>query len=147
MSIREQMGEDLKQAMRDRDQLRMDTIRSVRSAVTNREVESGKDLDDDGVLAVIRSLVKQRVDAAQQYEAGGRTDLADTERKEQSILEAYLPAAPDEATVERVVREVIQAVGAQGMKDMGRVMKESRAKLGPAADGKLVSGVVKRLLA
>ena len=96
---------------------------------------------------MIRSLVKQRVDAAQQYEAGGRTDLADTERKEQSILEAYLPAAPDEATVERVVREVIQAVGAQGMKDMGRVMKESRAKLGPAADGKLVSGVVKRLLA
>ena len=147
MSIREQMGEDLKQAMRDRDQLRMDTIRSVRSAVTNREVESGKTLDDDGVLAVIRSLVKQRVDAAQQYEAGGRTDLADTDRKEQFLLEAYLPAAPDEATVERVVREVIQAVGAQGMKDMGRVMKESRAKLGPAADGKLVSGVVKRLLA
>jgi uncharacterized protein YqeY len=91
--------------------------------------------------------VKQRGDSIEQYTAAGRSDLAEKEAAEREILESYLPAAPDAAEVERVVREVIGAVGAQGPKDMGRVMKPALARLGPSADGKVVSQTVKRLLA
>jgi len=146
MSLREKLSEDLKDAMRAKDRLRMETIRSVRSGVLNREVEKGSDLDDAETLQVIRSLVKQREDAIAQYDAGGRKDLADDERREKEILEAYLPAAPDRATIEAAVDAVIGELGASSMKDMGRVMKEAVARLGPTAPGKDVSAVVKQKL-
>ena len=89
------------------DALRLETIRSVRGAVRNREIEDGSELDDGGIERVIRSLVKQRTDAIEQYGAAGRSDLVDKETSERDILLAYLPAAPDAADVERVVAEVI----------------------------------------
>lgn len=147
MGLKEQLAEDLKDAMRAKDRVRMDTIRSVRSGVLNREVEKGADLDDTETLQVIRSLVKQREDAITQYEEGGRKDLADTERAEKAILEAYLPAAPDRASIEAAVTRVISELGASSMKDMGRVMKEAMAQLGPTASGKDVSAIVKQKLA
>jgi uncharacterized protein YqeY len=146
MSLRETLDADMKEAMKSRDSLRRETIRGVRGAIRNKEIEIGETLDDDGILRVIRTLVKQRADSVEQYEAGGRADLAQKEAAEKAILESYLPAAPDAAEVEKVVREVIAEVGAESPKDMGRVMKSALARLGPAADGKAVSQTVKRLL-
>ena len=146
MNLGERLTADLKDAMKSRDRVRRETIRGVRGAVRNREIEVGEALDDGGITRVIRSLVKQREDAIELYRAGGRPELAEKEASEQAILESYLPAAPSEEDVERVVREVIAETGAQGPKDMGRVMKPALERLGPAAAGKLVSQVVRRLL-
>ncbi|MEE2679169.1 MAG: GatB/YqeY domain-containing protein [Myxococcota bacterium] len=146
MSLAERLEADMKAALRERDKVRLETIRGVRGAVRNREIETGGSLDDDGVLRVLRSLVKQRVDAIEQYRAGGREDLAEKESREREVLEAYLPAAPAAGDVERVVREVIAEVGAESPRDMGRVMKPALERLGGAADGKQVSEVVRRLL-
>ena len=146
MSLRETLDADLKEAMKSRDSLRRETIRGVRGAIRNKEIEVGDALDDDAILRLIRTLVKQRVDSIEQYQAGGRAELAEKEAAEKAILESYLPAAPDAAEVEKVVREVIAEVGAEGPKDLGRVMKPALARLGPAADGKVVSQTVRRLL-
>jgi uncharacterized protein YqeY len=146
MNLYEKLDGDMKEAMKSRDSLRRETIRGVRGAIRNKEIEIGETLDDDGILRLIRTLVKQRADSIEQYEAGGRAELAEKEAAEKAILESYLPAAPDAAEVEKVVREVIAEVGAEGPKDMGRVMKPALARLGPAADGKAVSQTVRRLL-
>ena len=147
MSLRARLDTDMKDAMKSRDALRLETIRSVRGAVRNREIEDGSELDDGGIERVIRSLVKQRTDAIEQYGAAGRSDLVDKETSERDILLAYLPAAPDAADVERVVAEVIAEGGATGPRDMGKVMRPVLERLGAAADGKRVSEAVKRLLA
>jgi len=147
MSLAKRLDSDLKEAMKSRDSVRRETIRGIRGAIRNREIERGHALDDDGIMQLIRSLVKQRGDSIEQYGAAGRADLVEKESAEKAILESYLPAAPDAAEVERVVREVIAEVGASEPRDMGRVMKPALARLGPAADGKLVSQTVKRLLA
>jgi uncharacterized protein YqeY len=147
MNLIAKLEADLKEAMKSRDPVRRETIRSIRGAIRNREIECGEALDDDSVMQLIRSLVKQRIDSIEQYAAAGRNELAQKEASEKAILESYLPAAPAAAEVERVVREVIASVGAVGPKDIGRVMKPALARLGPAADGKLVSQTVKRLLA
>ncbi|MEE2678903.1 MAG: GatB/YqeY domain-containing protein [Myxococcota bacterium] len=146
MNLGERLEADMKAAMRERDKVRLETIRGVRGAVRNREIEAGGSLDDDGIVRVLRSLVKQRVDAIEQFRAGGREDLAEKESREREILEAYLPAAPDAGDVERVVREVIAEVGAESPRDMGRVMKPALERLGGGADGKQVSETVRRLL-
>jgi hypothetical protein len=147
MNLGERLEADMKAALRDRDKVRLETIRGVRGAVRNREIDAGERLDDAGIVRVLRSLVKQRVDSIEQYRAGGREDLAEKESLEKRVLEAYLPAAPDAGEVERVVREVIAEVGAESPRDMGRVMKPALERLGGAADGKHVSGLVRRLLA
>jgi uncharacterized protein YqeY len=146
MDIRERLQADLKEAMRAKDTVRLETVRGVRAAVLNREVELGHELDDAGIAQVIRGLVKQRAESIEQYASGGRDDLAERETREKLILEAYLPAAPDAAAVDATVQAVIGELGASGMKDMGAVMKAALARLGPAADGKLVSEHVKRAL-
>jgi uncharacterized protein YqeY len=147
MSLRERLESDMKEALKARDRLRLETIRGARGAIRNREIDQGDELDEAGIVAVLRALLKQRVDSIEQYRAGGREDLAEKEAAEKGVLEAYLPAAPDQAAVEKVVREVIEASGASSPRDMGKVMKPSLERLGPAADGKLVSQVVRRLLA
>jgi uncharacterized protein YqeY len=147
MTLREKLEADMKQAMRSRDSLRLLTIRGVRGAVRNKEIEVGETLDEDGILRVIRGLVKQRADSIEQFQNAGRQDLVEKEGIERAVLESYLPAAPDPAETERVIREVIAEVGAQGPRDMGRVMKPALERLGPAADGKLVSQLARRLLA
>ena len=144
--LRARLDADMKEALRGRESIRLETIRGVRGAIRNREIEAGEELDDDGIVRVIRGLVKQRADAIEQFRKGGRDELADKEEAEQAVLLGYLPAAPDEAEVERVVREAIAEVGAESPRDMGRVMKPALERLGPAADGKQVSQMVKRLL-
>jgi len=146
VSLRSRLDADMKEAMKSRDAIRLETIRGARGAIRNKEIEVGGELDDDGILKVLRSLVKQRNDSIEQYQAAGRDDLAEKERAERAVLEAYLPAAPSAADVERVVAAVIAEVGATSPKDMGRVMKPALERLGGAADGKLVSETAKRLL-
>jgi uncharacterized protein YqeY len=146
MTIREQVQVDLKDAMRAKDEIRLETIRAVRAAMLQREVELGRDVDDAESLALIRGLVKQRVESITMYESGGRKDLVDRETRIKALLEAYLPAAPDAAAIEAAVRTVIAELGASSMKDMGAVMKGVSARLGAGADGKLVSAQVKAAL-
>ena len=147
MNLRERLEADMKAALKARETLRLETIRGARGAIRNREIERGEELDEAGIAAVLRSLVKQRLDSIEQFRAGGREELAEKEAAEKAVLEAYLPAAPDEAAVERVVREVIAEVAASGPGELGKVMKPALERLGPAADGKLVSQVARRLLA
>ena len=146
MALRERLEADLKQAMKGGDALRRETIRGVRGAIRNREIEVGGTLDDDGILRVIRALVKQRAESIEQYRAGGRDDLVRKETAERELLEAYLPAAPDAAAVERAVRELIAELGASGPRDVGRVMRPALERLGAAVDGKLVNETARRLL-
>jgi uncharacterized protein YqeY len=147
MGLLEQLDGDLKSAMKSGDAIRRETIRGIRGAIRNKEIETGEPLGDEGILRIIRALVKQRSESIAQYESAGRSELVAKETAEKALLEAYLPAAPDAAAVEAVVREVIAEVAAAGPRDMGRVMKPALDRLGPAADGKLVSETVKRLLA
>lgn len=147
MTLREQLDADMKAAMKAREATRLASVRAVRGAVRNKEIETGEALDEDGILRVIRALVKQRSESIEQYRAAGRDELADQESEERSVLEAYLPAAPDAAEIDRVVREVIGEVAAEGPRDMGKVMGPALERLGPAADGKQVSARVRELLA
>jgi uncharacterized protein YqeY len=147
MGLKDQLDGDLKDAMRARERLRVETIRSIRGAIKNKEIETGGELAEEDALRVVRTLVKQREEAIERYREAGREDLADKETAERAILAGYLPAAPDEAAIEATVRAVIDETGASSPREMGRVMKESLARLGPAADGKLVSQTAKKLLA
>jgi uncharacterized protein YqeY len=145
MSVKAKLAEDLKDAMRAKDSVRLDAIRSIRAAVTQREVDGQRELADDAVFELIRGLRKQRVESIEQYRAGGREDLAAKEEREKELLESYLPQGPDLATVESTLRGVIAEVGATSPKDMGKVMQVAKAKL-VGVDGKLLSDTVKRLL-
>jgi uncharacterized protein YqeY len=145
MSIKAKLAEDLKAAMRAKDAVLLDTIRSVRAAITQREVDGGKDLDDEAVFTLIRGLRKQRVESIEQYKAGGRDDLVAQEEREKQLLEAYLPAAPTKDSIEAAVRAVIAELGASSIKDMGRVVQATKARLS-GVDGKQLSDVVRALL-
>lgn len=146
MSLRDRLAADLKAAMKSGDTVSRETIRGARGAIRNKEIEVGEPLDDEGIVRVLRSLVKQRTDSIEQYRGAGRDDLADKETAEKAVLESYLPAAPDAGEVERVVAAVIAEVGATGPRDLGKVMKPALERLGAAADGKLVSESARKLL-
>ena len=149
MSLRAQLDADLKEAMKARDQVRVDTIRGVKSAVKYKEVEGGeaKSLDDAAIVKVVAGLVKQRRDSIEQFRAAGRTELADKEQRELELLQQYLPQQLSEAEIEALVAQVIAEVGASSPKDMGAVMKVLQPKVAGRADGRVVSETVKRKLA
>lgn len=146
MNIRDQLQSDLKDAMRAKDEIRLETVRAVRAAVLNREVELARPAEDAEILQLIRGLVKQRGESITMFESGGRQDLVEREARGKQLLEAYLPAAPDAGAVTATVRAVIAELGAGSMKDMGAVMKEASARLGAGTDGKLLSSEVKAAL-
>lgn len=131
--------------MRAKDQVRLDTVRAVKGAITQKEADDGKDLTEEEIQALIRTLRKQRNEAIAEYEKAGRAELAEKEAREKELLEAYLPAAPDAAAMEAAVKAAIEEVGASSMRDMGKVMQAVKAKL-PAADGKELSALVKAAL-
>jgi uncharacterized protein YqeY len=148
MSLATDISAALTDAMRNRDTVRLSALRMLKAAIMNREVEKGRALDDGEARQVVNSLVKQRRDSIEQFLKGGRQDLADTESAEITVLEAYLPAAADTATIERAVREAIAETGATSIKDMGAVMKATLARLaGQTVDGKAVNELVKKTLA
>jgi uncharacterized protein YqeY len=147
MSLHDRLTQDLKLAMKSRDQLRMDVIRMIKAAVQYKEVELKQDLDDAGMSRIMTTLIKQRKEAAEQFEKGNRQDLATKERQEISIIESYLPAAVSADELARIVAEVIAESGATSIKDMGLVMKSVMARLaGQSVDGKVVSDLVKTAL-
>ena len=145
-SLKERLDQDMKSAMREKAQLKLDTIRMLKSAIKYREIELMKPLDDAGIGGVIASEIKRRRDSVEQYKAGNRQDLADKEQKEIEILQAYQPQQLGEAEVKAKVEEAVKKVGAQGMKDMGAVMKALLPEVQGRADGKLVSDLVKARL-
>jgi hypothetical protein len=147
MEIREQLMADVKDAMRAKDQLKLNTLRFLQAAVKNREIELRPNpITSDEVMGVLRKLVKQRKESIEQYQAGNRQDLADQEAAELKVLETYLPAQMGKEQVEKVVTEVIAALGAKTVKDMGPVMKEVIARTAGTADNKTVSEVIKSKL-
>ncbi len=147
MEIREQIMADVKDAMRSKDQLKLNTLRFLQSAVKNREIElRPNSITSDEVMGVIKKLVKQRKESIEQYQNGGRQDLADQEAAELKVLEGYLPAQMGREQIEKVVTEVIASLSAKTVKDMGPVMKEVIARTAGAADNKTVSEVIKSKL-
>jgi len=147
MSLRDRLTEDLKLAMKARDQLRMDVIRMIKAAVLNKEVEMKKDLDDAEMSRIMTTMIKQRKESVEQYEKGQRAELAAKERQEISIIEAYLPKALSPEELDRTVDAVIRETSATSAKDMGAVMKAVMAKLaGQPVDGKHVSDLVRSKL-
>src|SRR2546421_9592216 len=147
MSLKQQIISDMTSAMKAKDAARTSTLRMVKAAITNREKEGGGDISDEDVLKLLRSQVKQRRDSVEQYQKGGRQDLADKEQVEITIIEAYLPQAASQEEVDQAVAAAITDVNASSMKDMGGVMKAAMAKLaGKNADGKMVSETVKAKL-
>ncbi len=146
MSIKESLKSDLVTAMKARDELRLSTLRLITSAIKNKEIDERKELDDDGVLAVLNTAAKQRRDSIEQYEKGGRIDLADKEKAELVIIQGYLPQQLSKDEVAAIIKETVAETGAAGAKDMGKVMKALMPKVKGKADGKLVNELVKELL-
>jgi uncharacterized protein YqeY len=147
-TLLEQVTHDIADAMRQKDQTSLGPLRMLKAALMNREVEKKKALDDAESIQVVNSLVKQRRDAAEQFTAGGRPELAAKEQAEIVFLQRYLPPAADEATIAAAIDAAIAETGAAGPKDMGKVMKAVTAKLaGLSADGRAVSEAVKKKLA
>ena len=147
MSLHDRLTEDLKLAMKARDQLRMDVIRMIKAAVLNKEVEMKKDLDDAEMSRIMTTMIKQRKESVEQFEKGQRAELAAKERQEISIIEAYLPKALSPEELDRTVDAVIRESGATSAKDMGAVMKAVMARLaGQPVDGKQVSDLVRAKL-
>ena len=146
MSLKDRITEDMKSALRAKDSARLSAIRLLLAAIQQREVDERIVLGDSEVLGVIEKMLKQRRDSIQQYEAAGRKDLADNEKFEVTVLQAYMPKALSEAEVEAAVMEAVGASGAKGMQDMGKVMALLKPKLAGRADMAKVSTLVKSKL-
>jgi len=150
MSLVDQIQKDITTAMKAREEQRLSTLRMVKSALKNREIEKMAPLDDKESQAVLTTLIKQRKESVEQFSKGGRQEMADKESAEIGIIEAYLPKVAGEAEVDAGVKAVIAEMGSAGMKDMGTVMKNVMARFagaGMRVDGKMVSEIVKRELA
>jgi uncharacterized protein YqeY len=147
MSLSKQIVTDLTAAMKAQDAARTSTLRMVKAAMMNRQIEKGSELDDDDMQKLLRSLVKQRRDSIEQYEKAGRQELVDKEQAEVDVIEGYLPQAASHDEIEQAVAGAIAETGANSMKDMGKVMKAAQAALaGKNADGRTVSEIVKSKL-
>ena len=146
MSLREQINDDLKAAMRGGDAARRDTIRLLLAALKQREVDERKVLTDADVLGIIEKMIKQRRDSITQFEQGGRQDLADREKQELALLQAYMPQALGESEITAAVTAAIAETGAAGPADMGKVMAVLKPKLAGRADMSKVSATVKAQL-
>ena len=146
MSLKESIKNDIKEAMKSKDNARRDALRMLSSAIKQIEVDERIELDDDAVMKIILKQVKQRNDAAAQYKEAGRDDLYDAEMFEISVFEAYLPKQLDDNELETKIKTIIDSVDATSMKDMGKVMGAASKELQGLADGKRISNCVKQLL-
>lgn len=144
--IADQIRADLTTSMKARDTERTSTLRMVQAAIKNEQIEKGGEIDDADVLAVLKRSVKQRKDSIEQYEKANRQDLADKEKSELAILDAYLPAQMSDEDLDTLVKNAIAAVGAESKKDTGKVMKAIMADHRDAVDGKRVQEILGRLL-
>jgi len=146
MTLEERLLNEMKEAMKSGDKLRLSTIRMIRSAVKNREIEVRKTLDDEDIFKVIQGMVRKGDESVEQFQTGGRMDLVEKEKKEIEILKSYLPQPPSQEEVLKIIDETIQETQASSLKDLGKVMKAVMPKLGGKADGKLINQWVKERL-
>jgi uncharacterized protein len=149
LTISERINQDITTAMKAREEHRLSTLRMVKSAIKNKEIDKRAPLDDQEAMAILNTLIKQRKDSIEQFTKGGRQELADKEAAEIVIIEGYLPKAAGSEEIAAVVHATISEMGSPTMKDMGTVMKNAMAKFtaaGTRVDGKVVSETVKKLL-
>lgn len=147
MSLKDQITEDMKSAMRAKEAVKLGTIRLITAAMKQKEVDERVELTDAMVMAIIEKMIKQRKDSISQFEAGGRQDLADIEKAELVILAAYMPAGLSDAEMQAAVAAAVAEVGATGPQDMGKLMAVLKSKLAGRADMTVVSAMVKAALA
>lgn len=146
MSLKEQLAQDLKESMKDKDTIRKNAVQSVRAAVLQVEKDSKITLDDDGVIGVIAKEVKKRKDVLPEYEKSGRDELIAELKREIEVLTGYLPSQLTQEELDGIVKEAIDRLGATSMKDMGKIMADVMPKITGRADGSAVNLTVKKLL-
>ena len=146
MALKEQLFEDLKSAMKEKDTIRKDTVQLIRSGILQIEKDKKIQLDDQGVIEVIAKQLKSRRDSMPDYVKSGRQDLVEKQNREIEILLNYLPEQLSESEIQKVIEETIAEIGATSMKDLGNVMKAVTPKVKGRADGKVVSNLVKEIL-
>ncbi|MFR2733680.1 GatB/YqeY domain-containing protein [Hoylesella buccalis] len=149
MALFEKVNEDIKTAMKERDKVALETLRNIKKVFLEAKTAPGANdtLEDADALKMIQKLAKQGKESAQTYIDAGRQDLADAELAQVSVIERYLPEQLSEAEIEKIVKTLIEQTGAASMKDMGKVMGMANKQLAGKADGKTISGIVKKLLA
>lgn len=146
MSLNAQIKNDIKDAMRAKETVKRDTLRNIQASIKQIEVDERRDVTDSDVEAILMKYMKQREDAKAQFADAGRNDLVEKEDAEMAIVKAYLPEPMDDAELESVLKEVIASVGAESMKDMGKVMGGAKSAIGSRADGGRINQMVKKLL-
>ena len=146
MSLKEQLKEDLKTAMREKEVVKRDSIRAINTMIKQIEVDERKDLNDEDVIKLIQKGIKQREESISQYKAASRDDLVALEQAQVDIFMLYLPAQISEEELEAGMKEIISQVGATSMKDIGKVMGNATKRFAGVADGKRINEMVKKLL-
>ena len=146
MSLEERLVEEMKQAMKSNDKLRLSTIRMIRSASKNKEIELRKKLEDEDVVKVIQVMVRKGEESVEQFQTGGRMDLVEKEKSEIEIMKSFLPQPLSQEEILKIIDQSIQETQASSLKDIGKVMKSVMPKIGGKADGKLINQLVKERL-
>ncbi|MBN1106417.1 MAG: GatB/YqeY domain-containing protein [Deltaproteobacteria bacterium] len=146
MMLADEISENLKEAMKAKDEFRVSCLRMLKAALKNKQVEKGRSLSDDEIRLVLSSLIRKGQEAALEFRKGNREDLALKEEEEVRLFYTYLPEQLTPAEIEEALREVMKELSAQNLKDLGRVMKAAMARLADRAQGKQVSEIAKRLL-
>jgi hypothetical protein len=146
MSLEERLIEEMKQAMKSNDKLRLSTIRMIRSSMKNKEIELRKKLEDEDIVKVIQVMVRKGEESVEQFQAGKRVDLVEKETKEIEILKSFLPQPLSQEEILKIIDQSIQETQASSLKDIGKVMKSVMPKIGGKADGKLINQLVKERL-
>jgi len=147
MSLKETLVDEMKSALRAKDEVKLSTIRLARSAIRNKEIDLGRELTDEDIMAVLSTEARKRQEAIEGAERAGRADVAAREQKELEVLKRYLPEQIGESELEEIVKGIISEIGAAGMRDKGRVMSLLMPRIRGKADGRLASELVDRLLA
>ncbi len=146
MSLKTKLLDDIKGAMKSRDTLKLETLRLLGSEIKNKEIDHRRDITDEEALSLLTTQIKKRKESITLFEQGGRVDLCEKERKELAILEAYLPEQVSEDVLRRRIQEVVKDSGAQGSKDLGKIMKVVLPEFKGKADGALIKNLVSELL-
>ena len=144
--LKEKLMEDLKNSMKEKNEIRKNTVQMVRAAILQVEKDKGITVEDDRIIEIIAKEVKTKKDALVDFEKAGREDLINQTKEEMSILQEYLPKQLSKEEITTIVKQIITDIGATSMKDMGNIMKEAKSKIGAGADGRTINEVVKELL-
>jgi hypothetical protein len=146
MSLEERLVEEMKQAMKSNEKLKLSTIRMVRSGLKNKEIELRKKLEDEDIVKVIQAMVRKGEESVEQFQTGGRMDLVEKEKSEIEIMKSFLPQPLSQEEILKIIDQSIQETQASSLKDLGKVMKSVMPKMGGKADGKLINQLVKEKL-